>query len=80
MMIYNVMKKYLSLLWPLYLSSLFLGFNFILPLWILFFQSRGLNLAEIGFVATGIYLASVLLEYPTGIFADNELNPSSSKP
>ena len=65
------MKKYFSLLWPLYLSWFFWGVSFFfIPIWILFFQSRGLDLAEIGFVMSGTYLASVLLEYPTGIFAD----------
>ncbi len=64
------MKKYFSLLWPLYFSEFFRGLMFFVPIWILFFQARGLSLAEIGFVATGVYLASVLLEYPSGIFAD----------
>ena len=64
------MKNYLSTLWPLYVGEFFRSLSFFVPIWILFFQSRGLNLAEIGFVATGTYLASVLLEYPTGIFAD----------
>lgn len=64
------MRKYLSLLWPLYLSWFFWGLSFFIPIWILFFQSRGLDLAEIGFVISGTYIASVLLEYPTGIFAD----------
>jgi len=64
------MKRYLSLLWPLYIGEFFRSLSFFVPIWILFFQARGLNLAEIGFVATGTYLASVLLEYPTGIFAD----------
>src|SRR3989338_6186304 len=44
--------------------------TFFLPIWILFFQSRGLGITEIGFVSSGVYLASVLLEYPSGIFAD----------
>ena len=64
------MKKYLALLWPLYLSWFFWGLSFFIPIWILFFQSRGLSLAEIGFVISGTYIASILLEYPTGIFAD----------
>ncbi|MBL7147354.1 MAG: MFS transporter [Nanoarchaeota archaeon] len=64
------MRKYLSLLWPLYAGEFFRSLSFFVPIWILFFQARGLSLAEIGFVATGTYLASVLLEYPSGIFAD----------
>lgn len=61
------MKKHL---WPLYIAEFFRSLSFFVPIWILFFQSRGLDLADVGFVATGIYLASVILEYPSGIFAD----------
>ncbi|MBI4144121.1 MFS transporter [Candidatus Woesearchaeota archaeon] len=55
---------------PLYLTEFFMRSMFVLPIWILFFQSRGLTLVDIGFVSTGTYIASVLLEYPSGIFAD----------
>jgi len=64
------MKNTYRFLWPVYLSEFFRGFSFIVPIWILFFQSRGLTLADIGFIATATYLGSVLFEYPTGIFAD----------
>ena len=64
------MKRFFSFLWPLYIGEFFRSLTFFLPIWILFFQSRGLSLADIGFVATGTYIASFLLEYPTGIFAD----------
>ena len=64
------MKNTLQFLWPLYVSEFFRGFNFIVPIWILFFQSRGLTLTDIGFIATATYIGSVLFEYPTGIFAD----------
>lgn len=64
------MKTTFKFLWPIYLSWFFAGFSFITPIWILFFQSRGLTLADIGFIATAVYLGSVLFEYPTGIFAD----------
>ena len=64
------MRKYLQLLWPLYLGEFFGSLSFFAPIWILFYQIRGLNLADIGLIASGTYLASVLLEYPTGIFAD----------
>ena len=69
--------KRLSFLWPLYISEFFRWLGFITPIWILFYQSRSLNLADIGFVASGIYLASVALEYPTGIFADRYGRKSS---
>lgn len=64
------MRKHLQLLWPLYLGEFFGSLTFFSPVWILFYQIRGLNLADIGLIASGTYLASVLLEYPTGIFAD----------
>jgi len=64
------MKNTFKFLWPIYLSEFLRGFSFIAPIWILFFQSRGLTLADIGFIATATYLGSVLFEYPTGILAD----------
>ncbi len=64
------MQKEVRFLWPVYLMNFFFSANFHFPIWILFFQARGLNLAEIGFVLSGVYLASFLFEYPTGIFAD----------
>lgn len=64
------MRNTFKFLWPLYISWFSAGFSFIAPIWILFFQSRGLTLADIGFIATATYLGSVLFEYPTGIFAD----------
>ncbi len=64
------MQKEVRFLWPVYLMNLFFSANFYLPIWILFYQSRGLNIAEIGFVLSGTYLASFIFEYPTGIFAD----------
>lgn len=64
------MRRYFKVLWPLYVSEFFRSLVFIAPIWILFFQSRGLNLEQIGFVATGTYLGSFLFEYPSGVFAD----------
>ncbi|MDP6293878.1 MAG: MFS transporter, partial [Candidatus Woesearchaeota archaeon] len=57
-------------MWNMYVASFFVGFTFVTPIWILFFQLRGLSLAEIGFTATGTYLVNFLLEYPAGIYAD----------
>lgn len=64
------MKKYIKPLWPIYLTEFFLSFWFTIPIWVLFFQSRGLTPTDIGFVATGAYISQFLLEYPSGIFAD----------
>ena len=65
-----IMKNNFRFLWPLYINQFFWSFNFIVSIWILFFQSRGLTLADIGLIATATYLGLVLFEYPTGIFAD----------
>ena len=39
-------------------------------IWILFLQHRGFSLAEIGLAEAGFHLAPVLLEIPSGSFAD----------
>ena len=39
-------------------------------IWILFLQDRGFSLAEIGIAEAGFHLAPVLLEIPSGSFAD----------
>jgi len=39
-------------------------------IWILFLQHRGFSLAEIGIAEAGFHLAPVLLEIPSGSFAD----------
>ena len=65
-----IMKNNFRFLWPLYINQFFWSFNFVVSIWILFFQSRGLTLTDIGLIATATYLGLVLFEYPTGIFAD----------
>lgn len=60
----------LKFLWPIFLMKFFVNAKFYIPIWILFFQSRGLNFTEIGFVISGVYFSSFIFEYPTGIFAD----------
>lgn len=44
--------------------------NFISAIWIIFLQSRGLSLAEVGLAESAFHVTKVLLEVPTGIFAD----------
>jgi hypothetical protein len=39
-------------------------------IWILYLKSRGLSLAEIGLAESAFHLAPVLLELPSGSFAD----------
>ncbi len=60
----------LRFLWPIFIMQFFVNAKFFIPIWILFFQSRNLNLAEIGFVISGVYFSCLIFEYPTGIFAD----------
>ena len=64
------MKAHFSLLWHFYIAQFFMSLLFWLPIWAIFFQSRGLTLAEIGLVSSGVYIASFLIEYPSGVFAD----------
>ncbi len=44
--------------------------QFTSGIWILYLQSRGLSLAEIGLSESAFHLAPVLLELPSGSFAD----------
>ncbi len=62
--------KEINFLLPVFIMQFFANAKFYIPIWILFFQSRGLNFTEIGFVISGVYLSSMVFEYPTGIFAD----------
>ncbi len=63
------MKKFNFLL-PLYIYEFFSSMLFMTPIWVLFFQSRGLSLIQLGLLSSTVYLASTLFEYPTGILAD----------
>jgi len=42
----------------------------ILPIFIIFYQENGLNLSQIGFLATIISVIGLVLEVPSGVFAD----------
>lgn len=44
--------------------------NFISAIWIIFLQSRGLSLAEVGLAESAFHISKVLLEVPSGVFAD----------
>ncbi len=57
-------------IWPFCLYDFFSGLIFFTPIWILFYQLRGMNLEQIGIFASALYLSSFIFEYPTGIFAD----------
>lgn len=53
-----------------YLISIFGGFWFILPISILYLQSFGLSYTQIGILEFVAGLFAILLEIPTGVFAD----------
>lgn len=64
-------KDELKILWPFYLNA-FLGivlFIFI-PFEVLYFQSIGFTLTQIGFLTGAVALFSFLFEIPTGAIAD----------
>src|SRR3954453_8653559 len=44
--------------------------QFISAIWIIFLRDRGFSLTEIGLAESGFHLAPVLLELPSGSFAD----------
>jgi MFS family permease len=45
-------------------------FSFTAGIWIIFLQSRGFSLAEVGLAESAFHLAPVTLEIPSGSFAD----------
>ncbi|MBI5064722.1 MFS transporter [Candidatus Woesearchaeota archaeon] len=69
--------RYRKQLWPLYVSDIFLSISFYSPILILFLLSKSLSFQDIGFLSLGIYTTSLLLEFPTGIFADKYGRKSS---
>jgi MFS family permease len=57
-------------IWKYYLFVFFKQFMIFLPIFILFYQENGLSLAQIGFLATAISITGLILELPSGVFAD----------
>jgi MFS family permease len=53
-----------------YAYKLSTEFYFLSAIWILFLQSRGFSLTEIGLAEASFHLAPLLLELPSGSFAD----------
>lgn len=53
-----------------YAYKLSTEFYFLSAIWILFLQSRGFSLTEIGLAEAAFHLAPLLLELPSGSFAD----------
>ncbi len=53
-----------------YVFQIINEFSFTAGIWIIFLQSRGFSLAEIGLAESAFHLAPVTLELPSGSFAD----------
>ena len=53
----------------LHLANLITGFAFIIPIWVSF-ERQYLTFAQMAFIEMIMYSASILLELPTGAFAD----------
>ncbi|HUY99126.1 MAG TPA: MFS transporter [Thermomicrobiaceae bacterium] len=56
--------------WRFYAFQLTAEARFDSAIWIIYLQSRGYSLAEIGLAESAFHLAHVLLELPSGSFAD----------
>lgn len=62
-------KSLKSNIWKFYLIT-GLGIRFIAPIRILYFLSFGLSFTQIGFIELAAALVIIVLEIPTGVFAD----------
>jgi len=63
-------QKLKSNIWKFYLFQVFAGLSFFLPIIVLFWQDNGLNLTQIMILQSFYSLTVVVLEVPTGYFAD----------
>jgi MFS family permease len=63
--------KLKSNIWKFYLFQAFSGLSFFVPVIVLFWQENGLNLTEIMILQSLYSLTVVLMEVPTGYFADS---------
>jgi MFS family permease len=48
-----------------------ISISFWLPIWVIYYQQRGLSLIEIGILESGTWIVSALAEIPTGALADH---------
>lgn len=56
---------------PIYFIFTFLIYFYIwMPIWVVFFQDKGMNLGQIGLLNAAGYLVMALAEIPTGVVAD----------
>lgn len=63
-------QKLRSNLWKFYLFDAFAGMLFAIPIIVLFWQDNGLNLTEIMILQSIFAILTLVLEIPTGYFAD----------
>ena len=67
----NIYKQKLQKnIWKFYLYNMLTGMFFAVPVFVLFWQENGLNLTEIMLLQSIFALSTVILEVPTGYFAD----------
>jgi len=57
-------------IWKFYIFQIFTSLAFFLPIVVLFWQKNGLSMTQIMFLQSLFSIAVVLLEVPTGYFAD----------
>lgn len=57
-------------IWKFYLYNMFTGMFFTVPVFVLFWQENGLNLTEVMLLQSIFAISTVILEVPTGYFAD----------
>lgn len=63
-------KRLESNIWKFYVFQIFRNLAFFLPIIVLFWQQNGLNMTEIMLLQSVFAISIVLLEVPTGYFAD----------
>src|SRR3989344_6835397 len=59
-----------SNIWKMYLYTFFISLSFFTPVIVLFWQDNGLSLTKIMLLQSIFSIAVVVLEIPTGYFAD----------
>lgn len=63
-------KEYKKNIWKYYIFVFFKKLSFILPIFVLFFLENGLTLTQAMFLFTVLATIGVILEIPSGVFAD----------
>lgn len=67
---YYLMNELKSNIWKFYLFQIFRNFAFFVPIVVLFWQDNGLNMTNIMLLQSIYAIIVVILEIPTGYFAD----------